>query len=151
MELRNARPEDMMVLFRWANDPDVRKNSFSTKEIGLAEHKNWFAGKLASFDSRILIGWQDNDPVGVVRFERSGKQAVVGINLDKQWRGKGLGGKLLEMGIVDVKTEKFVDKITAYIKSFNDASVKMFLKAGFKEIENTELSQYQDSRKFVLE
>ena len=40
--LRKATIEDRDLLFQWANDPLVRKNSFSTAEIAYEEHVDWY-------------------------------------------------------------------------------------------------------------
>ena len=39
--LRLAEMEDMDLLFTWANEEMVRKNSFSTRKITYEEHVIW--------------------------------------------------------------------------------------------------------------
>ena len=52
--LRKATIEDMDLLFQWANDPVVRKNSFSTAEISYEEHTKWYHNLLKRWR---LSGW----------------------------------------------------------------------------------------------
>lgn len=40
--LREARWSDAMTIWRWRNDPDVRKWMRSDREFGLLEHLRWF-------------------------------------------------------------------------------------------------------------
>lgn len=46
ISLHKAKLEDMMDVFNLANDPEVRKNSFSQKQINLEDHKIWFSKKI---------------------------------------------------------------------------------------------------------
>ena len=39
--LRTADENDMDLLFQWANDPDVRKNSFHSEPISYETHKKY--------------------------------------------------------------------------------------------------------------
>ena len=43
--LRKVTEGDMGLLFKWANDPVVRKWSFNKQPITLEEHKCWFSEK----------------------------------------------------------------------------------------------------------
>ena len=40
--LREAIIEDIDILCKWANDPLVRQNSFSTEKIRYEDHVKWF-------------------------------------------------------------------------------------------------------------
>ena len=40
--LRAANSDDTDLLYRWANDPVVRKNSFNTDRILYENHVMWF-------------------------------------------------------------------------------------------------------------
>ena len=59
INLREARIEDMMIYFEWANDKEVRQNSFNQNSITLAEHKRWFSNKIAS-SKLILLSCSDD-------------------------------------------------------------------------------------------
>ena len=53
--LRVADKNDLIILYEWTNDPEVRKNSFSDKKITLEEHNKWFYNKLKSKKTDIYI------------------------------------------------------------------------------------------------
>ena len=40
--LRQADEKDMDLIFQWANEPVVRKNSFTIDMIAYEEHKEWY-------------------------------------------------------------------------------------------------------------
>lgn len=44
VNLRKAEQSDMDLLFEWANDPAVRKNSFRSDPIPYADHVKWDGG-----------------------------------------------------------------------------------------------------------
>ena len=58
--LRKATIEDMDLLFQWANDSVVRKNSFSTAEISYEEHMKWYHNLLKREDCMQYI-YMDGD------------------------------------------------------------------------------------------
>ena len=44
LSLRKVNLNDVELIFKWANDPDVRNNSFNTNQIVWDEHVKWFRG-----------------------------------------------------------------------------------------------------------
>jgi hypothetical protein len=55
LRIREAASCDAMKVWRLANDPGVRQNSFSPDPIPLDGHRDWFARQLASADVRFWI------------------------------------------------------------------------------------------------
>ena len=53
LSLRNVISSDKNLLFKWANDPEVRKWSFNKAPITLDEHQIWFEKKL--YDSKTIL------------------------------------------------------------------------------------------------
>ena len=129
--LRKASDIDMLRLFHWSNDPLVRQQSFNPDKINLEEHKNWFFNKIKDSKYLILVAEIHNEAFGVVRFEINNDNAIIGISIEKNYRGKGLAGKLLKQA-----TNYFINvyhkPVLAYIKKENIASVKSFKNAGYK-------------------
>src|SRR5262249_2810174 len=91
IHLRTVAQDDCRLLWEWANDPEVRKQSFVQRVISWAVHQQWFQSKLA--DSGTLIRIAENtrkDSIGVVRFNIGENGAVVSISMAREFRGKGL-------------------------------------------------------------
>ena len=79
--LRNATIEDRDLLFEWANDAVVRKNSFSTEKISYEEHVNWY-NKILDRDDCVQYIYMDGDcPVGQVRITLKDDEAEIGYSI----------------------------------------------------------------------
>ncbi len=132
--LRKASKEDMDLLFTWANEPAVRRNSFSTAEIAYDEHKRWFADLLQRKDSRQYIYMYDNEPVGQARITVCGETAEIGYSICAEKRGMGHGKNLLRQLYKQVREDvPEVKKLIAKVKPDNIASQKAFVDAGYLE------------------
>ncbi len=130
---RPAADTDMQQIFDWANDDVARKNSYQQGKISLEQHQLWFEKKLQDPDSYIYIFSVDGMPAGMVRFDVVNSSAVVGILLDKNFRGMGLSARFLMLAGTAFLEKREAD-ILAYIKEENEASLKAFKKAGYQEI-----------------
>lgn len=130
---RLATPDDVRLYFDWANDPETRQQSFQTEPIPFATHQAWFSRKLADLNTLLLVFESDGQPVGQVRIERSPVENVIGISLDKAFRGKGLASELISRAATIFFAQYPNDAtIYAYIKSDNRASARAFERAGFQ-------------------
>lgn len=132
--LRAAEEQDMELLFEWANEPEVRRNSFSTKEILYEEHQKWFADLLSREDCRQYIYMQNDDAVGQIRITIHGENAEIGYSICAGKRGMGHGKKLLQLACEKVSQDlPEIKKLTAKVKPNNTASKRAFLKTGFEK------------------
>lgn len=148
LEFRKVNPEDVLLCYDWANDPEVRANSYNSKPIELAEHKSWFEKKIRDTNSCYYIAEHNGVPVGQIRFD-GGEEKVISFLLAPGSRGKGYGTSMLKEGVAKLLADSpLVKRITGYVKHANVPSNKAFVKAGFtlEEKDNT----YPDSYKYVL-
>ena len=97
IKLRKATYDDCNILFEWANDPSVRANSFNTKAIEIDDHRTWLKKKLTD------------------------------KNIDKNYRGRGIGTKVLYV----IKKEMQELTLVGFVKKENIPSIKAFEKAGY--------------------
>jgi RimJ/RimL family protein N-acetyltransferase len=134
LTLRWASEADCKLLWEWANNPSVRSASFSTGPIPWEVHVEWFASKLRNPDSLIFVASDEQGhPIGQVRFDVVGlDEAEVGVSLDESFRGKGYGTALIATGIRALLEARPVRIIHAYVKPDNQASQRVFEKAGFQ-------------------
>lgn len=132
--LRAASWEDAELLFSWANDREVRANSFSQAEISYEEHKEWYSRLLQQEKVRQYIYMQDDEPVGQVRIEVSEDRAVIGYSVSPLKRGMGHGKRMIELLEKQVR-EDFpeVKQLVAKVKPENAASERVFEATGYKE------------------
>lgn len=138
LRLRPAQAADLWLYHWWASDPQVRRQSFNSDPIPLAQHRLWFAGRLTS-PLALLRVLEDGDglPLGQIRFERAAEtdaRAVIGFSLDRLARGQGLAPQLLERGLAEL-ARCWGASCEAYgeVRADNPASCRAFLRAGFQE------------------
>lgn len=130
--LRAAVREDMELLFQWANEEVVRKNSFSQQQISYEEHRQWFYHMLRDDTVRQYIYMKDQVPAGQIRAVVHGDKAEISYSISKEWRGQGHGAKMLELLRVQLlQDEPKVCILTGKVKEGNVPSEKAFLKAGY--------------------
>ncbi len=133
LTFRKATAADMLLYFEWANDEEVRQQSFQSNPISLEGHKKWFTDKISDPDCIMLLFEDDhNIPVGQIRFQKQDESGyVIGISIDKSCRGKGYAVMLLQQSS-DYFLKLHPDMmIYAFIKKENIASVRSFANAGF--------------------
>jgi UDP-2,4-diacetamido-2,4,6-trideoxy-beta-L-altropyranose hydrolase len=142
--LRRATSDDMMLYFEWANDPDVRQNSFSQEPIALEAHKSWFAKKISDVNTVLYVLEVDGVPAGQIRFDLNNEQAEIGFSIDPQFRGQGLGNSILRLSSATLWRElDTAITICGAVKTANTASNRAFERAGFtKSPTSTESVNY---------
>ena len=129
LELKSADINDADLLFSWANDMDVRRNSFHQETIAYDDHIRWLSGKLSADDCQILIASLNQRSVGQVRFDIEDGIAWIDYSVDAQFRGRGIATVMLNhaMELADRRITEFA----AQVKSENKASMRVFEKCGF--------------------
>ena len=138
LRLRPARAADLWLYHWWANDPQVRRQSFSSDPILLEQHHRWFAGRLGS-PLALMRVMEDGQgmPLGQICLERETAdvpRAVIGFSLDRLARGRGLAAPLLQLGLAEL-ARCWGPAMVAYgeVRAENPASSRAFLSAGFQE------------------
>lgn len=130
--LRIASEADCGLVYKWANDPDSRKSSFSTDPISWKEHLLWFENKIQDPNSVLYIAQDvENEPLGIIRFDIDGQYATMSINLDKRFRGRGMARVIINEAVEDLFANRPVFGVNAFIRSHNTKSITAFEKSGF--------------------
>jgi len=144
--LRNVTPEDVDLLFEWANDSVVRQNAFHTEKIQYNEHVNWFEKMMNSEDVICYIFCHGGEPIGQVRLNIDGGTGCISYSIAASKRGCGLGSKMLILLKEKVLNEiTYIDKLIGRVKYQNKASARVFKKCGYQQLEK------KDYIEFVLE
>lgn len=133
--LKKAGWEDLDLLFAWANDPAVRKNSFCTTEIPYEEHKLWYRRLLEDPGRMQYLYFKNGMPVGQVRVAAAGEEAEISYSICAQKRGRGYAKEMLCLLREQISADfPNVRYLTAKVKTDNDASKKVFLSIGYQKI-----------------
>lgn len=129
LSLREADIKDAELLFNWANEIDVRKNSINQEPIVWENHLKWFTKKLNDSETKILILMSEEKLLGQIRIDLIDSYWNIDYSIENQYRGKGLGNEIVKL--VLNKYEDF--KFKATVKKQNKASTKVFANLGFKK------------------
>ena len=124
---------DIDLLYTWANDPAVRKNSFKSEPIPYEDHKRWFEHIM--MDDKVLqyILMDDEMPVGQIRLNVENEYAEIGYSIAAEHRGKGYGHKILQLIMQKIKSDyPQIKKLIAKVKPDNMASRKLFESEGYE-------------------
>jgi len=143
--LRAATEEDCEIVFQWANDPLTRVVSFSRESISWQEHRRWFAARLADHNHIFYIAITSGGlPMAQARFSlMENGEAVISVSLAREFRGVGLGSRLIRLACKQAMTERPFNKIRALIRQGNAASLHAFTQAGFRQQGAVEVSGQQ--------
>ena len=97
--IRKACTSDCELYWDWVNDPEVRQNAFNSKIITWKEHQEWFKSKLDDSATTLYLVESILGPIGQVRFDGSGQNHIISYSIGRQFRGIGLGKRLLASAI----------------------------------------------------
>ena len=134
INLRKVEITDIDDMFEWRNHLDIRKNFFNQEMISRDEHEKWFMAKLNDPDLTVYMAYHRKERIGSIRFESRDRVIKTSVMLNPDFLGKGLGPKVIKLGVERFIMEKNPDmQIIAEIKKGNVASIKAFERAGFEE------------------
>lgn len=132
---RRVNAGDVKLIYDWNNDPLTRINSYNQNSILFDDHQKWFLNKIADPNTVFLILEFDRKPAGCVRIDNKASENVIGITVAPEFRGRKLATPML----IAATNEYFKlfpgSVISAYIKKTNEASLKSFVGAGFKVLD----------------
>lgn len=140
--LRKAEEGDSRFVWELANEPKIREVSFCSSEILWEDHQIWFSAKISDENCLFFIVVDDaGEKIGQIRFELKNEEWVISLSIVNAFRGKGLGTKIINSGSTWIfQTISTVEKIHAYIKHGNVASVRVFEKAGYRKVSNASIN-----------
>jgi len=133
INLTKAGITDINDMFEWRNHPDIRENFFNQELLSWEKHEKWFIAKLKDPDATAYMAYYKKEKIGTIRFESNGYVIKTSVMLNPLFLGKGLGPRVIKLGVEEYIKEKKPDmQIIAEIKEDNLASINAFKKAGFK-------------------
>lgn len=145
LTVRKARHSDESLLLEWANDPATRAQAFSTAPIAAETHARWFENRLQSFGSHHLyiVETSEAQPIGQVRFDLDNGDWTVDYSLAADFRGRGLGRRVLESAMVQLRAEENSPYVVGRVKVGNLASRRVFESLAFSvEQENSDTLKF---------
>ena len=130
--LRPATMADSDIMLQWQRDPRTRSHFRNPAIPGSGEHFSWLRKKLGDRNCILNIIERDNNPCGVLRFDRSTEndraESEVSILIAPDLHGRGIARAALALGRILLANET----LWAYVQDDNAASVALFQGAGFR-------------------
>jgi len=147
---RLATMDDMDLIYKWANEPLVRANSFNSEPIPYENHVKWYSALMSDSATNIqLIFISDNKPIGQCRLKVTDGIAEIGYSLDFDSRGRGQSVIMITALTEWLQNNRpDIASIIAKVKPENKASIATFLRCDYTE--DTLSSDITDYRQFSL-
>ena len=134
--VRFATLSDAEGLFQWRNELETRMASQNCAEVVWDQHLSWLAAVLEDPQRFLYVGSRvgaDKSTIGMCRFDVEGTSAEVSINLNPDFRGRGLAQSILQESITRFAHDRGEAlRLTATIRPLNTASVRIFTEIGFR-------------------
>ena len=135
--LRVVREEDTALLFKWVNDGEVRKASFSADPISWHEHCRWFAAVRENPESRIwILETEGGVPIGQFRVSQEEGVGVLDYSVDADFRGRGFGRRILASGLQAWRRDFPTVPLRAATRPENQRSRAALSAAGWTETDD---------------
>ena len=133
--ITEAKENDSKFLWELRNEDRIREMMKDTSVIDWKTHEEWFQKVLFNDDSHIYVGFFENQPVAMVRYDLSEnfRQAFeISIAVKTKFQGIGIAKKLLQKSIkrLAFKVNKSF-QIISIVKKNNKKSIKFFESYGF--------------------
>lgn len=134
IKIRLAVPDDCKQMFEWRNAEETRQYFMDPNPLLWENHRTWFQSVLSDKNRHLLIGEEDKQPIGVLRYDVEESKAYIDMYLRPGMSGKKRGTALFIAGNKWVKENvPAVQQIQANVIPQNIACIRALIKADFKE------------------
>ena len=135
--MRDVTAQDLVELFEWRNEVEVRNFSHNQEPISQIDHTSWFLNRLKTLTREPFWVFEEGlNKIGIVRFDFKPEfnHFAVSIIINPSLRGRGYGKIILKKAIEKYLTTNPVANFHAEVHKDNVTSKLLFLDAGFQEI-----------------
>lgn len=132
--LRKTMAQDIPMIYRWRNDPRIRKWLFASKKIPWKEHVQFWKKRLRQRGRYSYIVQVNDRDCGATRLDPNRNKPgwfEIDIYLDPDIHGKGIGSAVLKE-LQRIAGKKRMQGLTAAVKPENTRSQRIFEKNGFR-------------------
>ena len=139
--LRKATEKDCDLIYKWANDIEVRQNAFNSNFIPYDEHCRWYKNGLDNINRIIYIATDGNREVGQIRLDKGENKSIISYSVDKNYRGRGSGKTLIKL-IKEEALKKDIIVLEGLVKKDNIPSQRAFISNKFIEYKEDRYFRY---------
>lgn len=138
-------------ILEWRNEDEARNNFINTNIITIDILKNIFE-KYRESEIIPNIIYQNNIPIGIIYFTLDNNKIYIGINIQKDYRSKGIGNISLELFLKKINHNINITYLYAKIKKTNHKSINLFSKSFILNNSDDIYNEYiyQPNLKYVL-
>lgn len=130
--IRPLSEDDLVTVLTWRNHPEVRRYMLTQHEIGLAEHRNWFAKVSLDTSRRLLIVEEAKQAIGYVQFSQVAEGGIADWGFyARPDAPKGTGRKLGTMALNHAFGCLKLHKVCGQAIASNQASIAFHRRLGF--------------------
>ena len=138
--------EDHMWLVELHNDPFVLKNITNPMPVSIDQHMSWYKNLNWQKEQRFIF-YVDGVRAGFTKFyqiDRPNMNCVLGADLHKDFRGKGLAKSMWQLMLKKCFDELKLHRVSLTTASFNEIAQKVYVGLGFVEEGRKVESLYRD-------
>ncbi len=104
--------------------------------LTINQERDWLKSHIENPNHIVLVAEMDGKVVGQLDFSNGHKRRIAhtgefGMGVDKDYRGLGIGGKLLEVMLNWASRHPLIEKINLCVHSTNLKAINMYEKYGF--------------------
>jgi RimJ/RimL family protein N-acetyltransferase len=126
--LKVPSAKDLQLIAQWSNDGKLEERTCRPVVNGRRQPSSNHT------ETFVIYLKTTQEPVGRIQFfdfNPRNRSAEFGYIVNPSFRGRGIGTKMLELGISSIFTQTDLNKLYCQTAEFNEASVKMLKKLGF--------------------
>jgi len=152
--IREATPDDAEQILihneKITNEPHNNITRGPGENMTLEEERAYLAASLASDNSVFLIAvLPSGEVIGVSGLHGGRRKAVrhnggIGIDVNREWRGKGVGTDLLQHIIDWAKKSNVITRVELEVMTHNERAIHVYEKLGFKMEGKRLAAMYKD-------
>ncbi|MGE7115067.1 N-acetyltransferase family protein [Lysinibacillus sp. NPDC047702] len=142
IKIRVATEEDVENMLAIQSEVLVEEDylitTFEEFQQTIGEQKNWIQAKLTNERELILIAQYQEKIVGWLVFQSPNRKRLAhtgsfGMMILKEYRGLGIGKRLLEKLLKWAELNPYIEKISLGVFSTNESAIALYKKMGFVE------------------
>lgn len=140
IRLRAIEYEDLPLLAKWRNDPDVYRYFYEHEPISLVMQKAWFEDLMQKPDQRFWIietlgSYEPIGTVGLLHIDWRNRKAECGRLLiySEELRGSGYGSETESLILRYFFDHMNMHRLTCEVLGENERGLALHIKFGFKE------------------
>ena len=128
--LKKVNNSDADLIFDLLNETKVRKWSLNKKKIKYSDHLDWLRLRLKKKNFYFWKFKKKTKCIGLIRIEKKNKKYFLSYLISREYRGKGLGKKMILKAMNKMKKNKNRVYAKSYLKNYS--SNKTLTNSGFK-------------------